>query len=87
MARLIEEHPEVKQVRLNGHNHGVAIGFYEPPSNATLEQIESAVRAELAGKSDVVVEPDGDSPSASCTRLRTSRPTSFIARTQRTSHR
>ncbi|HXX42116.1 MAG TPA: cation-translocating P-type ATPase [Chthoniobacterales bacterium] len=62
VARLIEEHPEVKQVRLNASNHGVAIGFYETPSNTTLEQIESAVRRELAGEWDVAVEPDGDSP-------------------------
>lgn len=61
VARLIEQHPEVKQVRLNSHEHGVAIGFYEAPSKKTLEQIESAVRGELAGRWDVSVEPDGDS--------------------------
>ena len=60
LHRLLEKHPEVKQVRLDTDSHGVAIGFYETPSRETIEQIESTVRGQLAGSWDVSVEPDGD---------------------------
>jgi Zn2+/Cd2+-exporting ATPase len=61
-ARLINEHPSVKQVRLNTHDHGVALGFYEPPSEKTLEHIKSAVQRELSGEWDVSIMSDGESP-------------------------
>ena len=62
VARLLEDHPEVKQVRLETDVHGVTVGFYEPPSPEILERIKSAVRQELAGQWDVSIEPDGASP-------------------------
>jgi hypothetical protein len=49
VARLIGDHPAVKQVRLNSQNHGVTVGFYQSPSKEELE-IESAVRRELSGE-------------------------------------
>jgi Zn2+/Cd2+-exporting ATPase len=62
LSRILERHPEVKQVRLNSDEHGVAIGFYETPSKAALEQIEASVRKQLSGNWDVLIEPDIDSP-------------------------
>ncbi|HEY6111228.1 MAG TPA: cation-translocating P-type ATPase [Chthoniobacterales bacterium] len=64
IARIIARHPELKRIRLkNGtRQRGIALGFYEPPSEATLERIESAVRAELSEDWDVQVEPDRESP-------------------------
>lgn len=62
IARLVQNHPEVKQVRLETDVHGVTVGFYEPPSQETLERIKSAVRHELSGQWDVSIEPDGESP-------------------------
>ena len=62
VARLVDDHPEVKQVRLETDVHGVTIGFYEPPSPETLERIRRAVRQELSGQWDVSIEPDGESP-------------------------
>jgi Cd2+/Zn2+-exporting ATPase len=63
VARLIADHPEVKQVRLNSEDHGVTVGFYEPPSEEVLEEIKSAVRRELSGEWDVASVADGESPS------------------------
>ncbi len=37
VVRLIEAHPDVKQVRLNINEHSVTVGFYETPSQETLE--------------------------------------------------
>jgi Cd2+/Zn2+-exporting ATPase len=62
VARLVQDHPEVKQVRLETDVHGVAVGFYKPPSKETLERIESAVRRELSGEWNVSIVPDGASP-------------------------
>ncbi|HSP45609.1 MAG TPA: HAD-IC family P-type ATPase, partial [Chthoniobacterales bacterium] len=62
MARLVRDHPEVRQVRLQTDVHGVAVGFYESPSSETLERIKAAVSQELSGQWDVSIEPDGDSP-------------------------
>jgi Zn2+/Cd2+-exporting ATPase len=62
VARLVRNHPEVKQVRLQTDVHGVAVGFYESPSAETLERIKAAVSQELSGQWDVSIEPDGDSP-------------------------
>ena len=55
---LIEAHPDVKQVRLNIHEHSVTVGFYETPSEETLNQIKTDVRAELSGEWDVSITPD-----------------------------
>lgn len=63
VSRLIDRHPDLKKVRLDRNTHGVRIGFYEPPSKEALGRIESAVRAELSGQWDVVIEPNGDSPA------------------------
>ena len=63
VARLIGDQPEVKQVRLNFRDHGVALGFYRPPSEERMEQIKEAVRRELSGKWDVSIEPNGDWPT------------------------
>jgi Zn2+/Cd2+-exporting ATPase len=63
VARLIRDHPEVKRLRLDMDEHGVIAGFREVPSKELLERIESAVRAELSGRWDVSIEPDGESPT------------------------
>jgi len=63
VVRLIEAHPDVKQVRLNINEHSVSIGFYEPPSEETLNRIKNDVRAQLAGQWDVSITPDDNSPT------------------------
>jgi Cd2+/Zn2+-exporting ATPase len=62
VTRLISDHPDVKQVRLDRNVHRVTVGFYQAPATKTLEKIEAAVRAELSGEWDVAIEPDGSSP-------------------------
>ena len=44
VVRLIEGHPDVKQVRLNINEHSVSVGFYETPSEETLNDIKAAAR-------------------------------------------
>jgi Zn2+/Cd2+-exporting ATPase len=63
VARLIGDHPAVKQVRLNSQEHGVTVGFYQAPSEETLEEIKSAVRRELSGDWDVSIVADGEFPA------------------------
>jgi Cd2+/Zn2+-exporting ATPase len=63
VVRLIEGHPDVKQVRLNINEHSVSVGFYETPSEKTLNDIKAAVRAGLSGGWDVSIEPDDNSPT------------------------
>ena len=63
VVRLIEAHPDVKQVRLNINEHSVTVGFYETPSEETLNQIKTDVRAELSGQWDVSIKPDNKSPT------------------------
>jgi Zn2+/Cd2+-exporting ATPase len=63
IARLIEEHPDVKQVRLNANDHSVTVGFYETPSEETLNRIKAEVGAEFSGEWDVSIEPDDKSPT------------------------
>jgi hypothetical protein len=63
VARLIADHPAVKQVRLNSQNHGVTVGFYQAPSEKALDEIKSAVRRELSGDWDVSVVADGELPA------------------------
>ena len=63
VVRLIEAHPDVKQVRLNINEHSVTVGFYETPSEETLNQIKTDVRAELSGQWDVSIKPDDKSPT------------------------
>jgi Cd2+/Zn2+-exporting ATPase len=63
VVRLIEGHPDVKQVRLNVNDHSVTIGFYETPSEETLNQIKTDVRAELSGEWDVSIKADDKSPT------------------------
>ena len=63
VVRLIEAHPDVKQVRLNINEHSVTVGFYETPSEETLNQIKTDVRAELSGEWDVSIKPDDKSPT------------------------
>ena len=63
VVRLIEAHPDVKQVRLNINDHSVTAGFYETPSEETLNQIKTDVRAELSGEWDVSIKPDDKSPT------------------------
>jgi Cd2+/Zn2+-exporting ATPase len=62
VIRLIEAHPDVKQVRLNINAHSVTVGFYETPSEETLDQIQADVRAQLSGEWDVSITPDDNSP-------------------------
>ncbi|MGH7981635.1 MAG: hypothetical protein ACREFF_00650 [Candidatus Udaeobacter sp.] len=47
VIRLIEAHPDVKQVRLNINDHSVTVGFYETPSEQARNQIKAEVRAQL----------------------------------------
>ena len=63
VVRLIEAHPDVKQVRLNINEHSVTVGFYETPSEETLNQIKTDVRAELSGEWDVSIKADDKSPT------------------------
>lgn len=63
VVALIEAHPDVKQVRLNINDHSVTVGFYETPSEETLNQIKTDVRAELSGEWDVSIKPDAKSPT------------------------
>ena len=56
VVRLIEAHPDVKQVRLNINEHSVTVGFYETPSEETLNQIKTDVRAELSAEWDVSIK-------------------------------
>ena len=69
VVRLIETHPDVKQVRLNINDHNVTVGFYETPSEETLNQIETDVRAELSGQWDVSIKPDDKSPTVHLHRI------------------
>jgi Zn2+/Cd2+-exporting ATPase len=63
VVRLIEGHPDVKQVRLNVNDHSVTVGFYDTPSDETLNQIKTDVRAELSGEWDVSMKADDKSPT------------------------
>ena len=58
VVRLIEAHPDVKQVRLNINEHSVSVGFYETPSQETLNQIKTDVCSALAGEWDVSIKSD-----------------------------
>jgi hypothetical protein len=53
----------VKQVRLNVTEHSVSVGFYETPSDETLNRIKTDVSAALAGEWDVSIIPDDKSPT------------------------
>ncbi len=57
VVRLIEAHPDVKQVRLNVNDHSVTVGFYETPSEEALNRIKTDVRAQLSGEWDVSITP------------------------------
>lgn len=63
VVQLIEAHPEVKQVRLNLNEHSVSVGFYETPSEETLNQIKTDMRAVLSGQWDVSITADSESPT------------------------
>jgi Cd2+/Zn2+-exporting ATPase len=63
VARLVADHPAVKQVRLNSQNHGVTVGFYQAPSQEALEEIKATVRRELSGDWDVSIIADGEFPA------------------------
>jgi Zn2+/Cd2+-exporting ATPase len=63
VARLIADHPAVKQVRLDSKEHGVTVGFYQAPSKEALDEIKSAVSRELSGDWDVSIEADGEFPA------------------------
>jgi Cd2+/Zn2+-exporting ATPase len=62
VVRLIQDHPDVKQVRLNINEHSVSVGFYETPSEETLNEIKAAVHAGLSGQWDMSIEPDDKLP-------------------------
>ena len=63
VVQLIEAHTDVKQVRLNVNEHSVSVGFYDTPSEETLDQIKNDVRAALSGQWDVWITPDDKSPT------------------------
>jgi Cd2+/Zn2+-exporting ATPase len=60
---VLEEHPAVKQVRLDADGHRVTVGFYEPPSRNVLENIKTTVRRELSRDWDVDLLSDGRWPA------------------------
>jgi len=63
VVQLIETHPDVKQVRLNRNEHSVSVGFYETPSEETLNRIKTDVRDALSGQWDVSITPDDKLPT------------------------
>ena len=63
VARLLADHPAIKQVRLNSQDHSVTVGFYQAPSKEALDEIESAVRQELSGDWDISVVANGEFPA------------------------
>ena len=63
VVRLIETHPDVKQVRLNMNEHSVSVGFYDAPSQEVLNRIKTDVSAALSGQWDVSITPDDNSPT------------------------
>jgi len=69
VARLIEKHPAVKQVRLDTDGHKVTVGFYEPPSADAMERIQAAVRKELSGQWDASLLLDGEWPALHLHRI------------------
>jgi len=58
VVRLIETHPDVKQVRLNTNEHSALVGFYQTPSQEMLNRIKTDVSAALSGQWDVSITPD-----------------------------
>ncbi len=68
VARLIADHPAVKQVRLNSQDHDVTVGFYQAPSQEALDEIKSAVRRELSGDWDFSIVAGGQFPRCICTK-------------------
>lgn len=60
VARLLSEHPAVKQVRLDSDRHRMTVGFYEPPSSEILKRVEADARRVLSGDWDVSIVPNGD---------------------------
>ena len=69
VVRLIETHPEVKQVRLNGDDHSVSVGFYEAPSQEILNRIKTDVRAALSGQWDASTATYDKSPTIHLHRI------------------
>ena len=63
VARLLADHPAIKQVRLNSQDHSVTVGFYQAPSKEALDEIESAVRQELSGDWNISVVANGEFPA------------------------
>ena len=86
VARLIQDHPAVKQVRLDTDGHKVTVGFYEPPAPDTMQSIQTAVRRELSGEWDVSLVADGESPALHLQKLMDTRP-KFIRRIRQMSRR
>jgi Cd2+/Zn2+-exporting ATPase len=69
VVRLIEAHPDVKQVRLNINDHSVTVGFYETPSEEALNGIKNDVLAALSGQWDVSITSDNKSPTVHLHKL------------------
>ena len=86
VVRLIEAHPDVKQVRLNINEHSVTVGFYETPSEETLNQIKTDVRAELSGNGMCRSRLTTNRRRFICTSSTITRP-NFIALIRRTNRR
>src|SRR5436190_7289415 len=63
VVRLIEAHPDVKQLRLNINDHSVSVGFYDTPSPEMLNRIKTDVHAALSGQWDVSITPNDKSPT------------------------
>lgn len=69
VVQVIETHPDVKQVRLNGDDHSVSVGFYDAPSQEILNRIKTDVRAALSGQWDASTATDDKSPTIHLHRI------------------
>ena len=66
VVRLIEAHPDLKQVRLNINDHSVTVGSWETRSEQARNQIKTDARAQLSREWDVSITPDDKSPTIHC---------------------
>ena len=57
VTRILEKYSEVKQVRLDPHNHTIHLGFYRLPSGDVLNEIEAAVLRDLSGEWSIEARP------------------------------
>jgi len=59
VARLVHDHPQVKQLRLDRDARTLTLGFYDAPSDELLESIKLDVARGFSGEWDVAIRKDG----------------------------